>query len=205
MEIKSASYSLTLLGKVKGVKMGIFVDAFGTILDYVIGPGKSSDMDLFKNSSTGKALLDGDVDSLNWPKKVKWRHERDGFRGRLEECGLYIATDRKLGLMLKHVLRPFSVLFIVENGTEAVTTDQQLFNDRFLTGHNASERHFGSLTNMFPLLLDTKQETDPGFLANCLHIILHAWNIHKDLQDQEFNSYSPRLALGALLCAARSS
>lgn len=150
---------------------------------------------MFKNSVTGKALLEGtetDADSLNWPKKVKWRHERDGFRGRLEECGLYIASDRKLGLMLKQVLRPFSAMFIVENGTEAVTTDQRLFNDRFLTGHNASERHFGSMCNMFPLLLDTKQETDPEFLADCIHVILHAWNIHKDLQDQEFYSYSPR-------------
>lgn len=93
----STHKDLAVQGKMKGLKLGAFFDALGMILDYAIGPGSKPDNQVLKETVTGASLVANrqhDPDSLNWPKKLKWRHEQDGYRGRLEECSYYIATGR---------------------------------------------------------------------------------------------------------------
>lgn len=191
----SSHPDLVVQGKMKGIKLAVFFDALGLILDSAIGPGKKSDMDLFSATATGAALVakkQNDPDGLNWPYKLKWRHENDGYRGRLEEIGFYIAGDRKTSLRMNSVMRPFLPKYKDGSATEFTSTNARLFNSRFRTGHNIAEQTFGSLANMFPILLFNNNETDINFMTNVIQIILHTWNVHKKIQDQMFYNYSPR-------------
>lgn len=184
---KSNTYRV--FGKWHGLKLGVFVDAFGYVLDYAICHGSRSDEDVFKETLVGMALMEGkEVSELGWPRHLKWRSGTTG----IEPAGLYVAMDRKVGLGLNSTLMPLKATFVRKSGLQLLSTEQRNFNSLFQTGHNAVEQFFGSWVNMFPYLMSDTKETDAVFLAETIAILLCFWNLHKDIQNTQFEQYSAR-------------
>lgn len=196
LDIKTLFMKLTdkaynVLGKWFALKFGVFVDAFMRVYDYAIGAGSKSDHDIMAMSVVGDALIKGKHETvLNFPRKLKWRSPT-GLTIGLEEAGMGIATDRSVGDMTNTIIRPFSATYHPEIGFERFSTSDRTYNMRFGIGNNVCERFFGAFTNMFYCLRHTHNESDPDFLADTVQILLHIWNITKDIEDECYEHYTP--------------
>lgn len=185
--VSSQSNLLRVMGKMRSLKIGLFVDSCLTIDDYCIGLGGLSDEAIFKQTEIGNALINRrEKEVLGWPDKFTWRHDEGKPPLALEEVGGYVVTDRKIQGCLHNVLRPFLPKFIAKTGCKETESLPKMVNDRFKIGYNPAERLFGQFTNKYSWLSSTWREKDIGFVYKSLEILLHLWNIFKDEEDSYF-------------------
>lgn len=189
--VKSTNREFLVLEDLYALKFGVFVDACMRVYDYSIGAGSKTDREIFEASKVGEALVNGTHQSvLNFPNKLKWRVQ-DGLQIGLEEASPAISMDRSLGIMCNTMIRPFSASYHQEIKFERTSSTERTYNHKFMTGHNVSERFFGAFSNMFPCIRETHNETDVDFVTDTLEILLHVWNVVKDIEDLLYEHYTP--------------